>query len=223
MQTETATAPAERTAALSASSALVQHVVSYRGFRFAFDDVLASTALGEAVGALVGEAQQLDSPEHLRFTFDDRVPADTFDPLDPQLLIYPARAYVNISPSAAVQVGALQALIDDRAVPAQGPLPRLPLSLEEETLHAQLRFLEFQGGQGVRYLARYGPSEELFYTFQGLSDDGDYYIAFFYPVSADALTAVPTAAPTEPGAGDKSTAGIQRQCDDRTVGPAHRD
>ncbi len=211
LQTETATTPAERSAAPAVAPVAKEHNVSYRGFRFRFDDTLASTAAGGAVDALVGDANHLDIPEHVRFTFDGQAPAKSFNPSEPQLLIYPARAYVNISPAAAIQVGALQSLITDRSAPAQGPLPLLPVTVDAETLHGQLRFLSFQGGQGARYIARYGASQDLFYTFQGLSEDGDYYIAFFYPVSAAALAAAPAGTPSGAGAAESTDAGLLKQ------------
>ncbi len=197
IQTDTVTADASPNAPQSiAQTAPKPLEVSYRGFRLSIDESLATIVRGEAVDALTRASDRLDTPEHVRFTFDDLVPSGDFDPHQPQLLIFPARAYLNLSPSAALQIGALQKMLSERSTPQQGALPMLPFSLNAEALHAQPRFLEFQGGSGVRYIARYNKNtnvsgvEDLFYTFQGLSSDGEYYIAFFYPVSASDLSAI---------------------------------
>lgn len=169
--------------------------ISYRGFRLTCDESLASIVAGEAVQALIGKANRLDSPEHVRFTFDDLEPSPTFNPREPQMLIYPARAYRNISPQAVGQIDALQALIAGNAPLAGQPMPLLPRFAGEEALHARLRFLSFEGGSGVRYIAYYDdpaaalPAADIFYTFQGISADGAYYVAFFFPLEVTALAA----------------------------------
>jgi hypothetical protein len=56
-----------------------------------------------------------------------------------------------------------------------------------------VEFLTFQGGEGVRYLAQHGQgpapinNQELFYTFQGLTDDGSHYVAAILPVTDASL------------------------------------
>jgi hypothetical protein len=55
-------------------------------------------------------------------------------------------------------------------------------------MHAGVAYLDFQNGAGMRYLTQYAQglsvvnNEELMYTFQGLTEDGDYYIAAVLPV-----------------------------------------
>ena len=60
---------------------------------------------------------------------------------------------------------------------------------------AQMRYVGFQSGAGVRYLAQYGQAyapinnQELFYTFQGLTADGAHCVVAILPVSATFLPA----------------------------------
>jgi hypothetical protein len=62
-----------------------------------------------------------------------------------------------------------------------------------QMLRAQVAYLDFEGGSGVRFLTQYGhePREinsgELFYTFQGITDDGHAYVSAFLPVSHPSL------------------------------------
>lgn len=67
-------------------------------------------------------------------------------------------------------------------------LPFLYNAMAAQVLRAQVEYLEFEGGSGLRYLTFYAqavnPVEEgwVFYTFQGLSEDGKYYIHATFPV-----------------------------------------
>lgn len=57
-----------------------------------------------------------------------------------------------------------------------------------QLFRAQVRFLHFKTGRGVRFVTRYATDvsattgRNIFYTFQGLTGDEKYWIAVFYPV-----------------------------------------
>ncbi|MFP4323831.1 MAG: hypothetical protein ACLFTK_15360 [Anaerolineales bacterium] len=67
-------------------------------------------------------------------------------------------------------------------------LPFLPLFNAAQVFRAQPEFIEFQDGIGVRYLTYFSQAvnpivdTEIFYTFQGLSNDGETYVAAILPV-----------------------------------------
>jgi hypothetical protein len=86
------------------------------------------------------------------------------------------------------------------AQPLSGPeqaLPFLPWINMQQTFCAQPEIVEFSGGKGIRYLSYYAqdPSPVLdylvFYTFQGLTDDGKFYVAAFFPVQTGIFPADP--------------------------------
>jgi hypothetical protein len=58
-----------------------------------------------------------------------------------------------------------------------------------------LKYLDFKNGQGVRFLTQFDQAylpinnDELFYTYQGLTSDGKYYVAAVLPVNAADLPA----------------------------------
>jgi hypothetical protein len=68
-------------------------------------------------------------------------------------------------------------------------LPFLPWLNSKQTFCAQPKILNFQSGKGLRYLTFYSQGvdpaleRQVFYTFQGLSDDGKFYISASFPVS----------------------------------------
>ena len=74
-------------------------------------------------------------------------------------------------------------------------LPFLPLVNAAQAIQARVEHVSFQGGQGVRYLTQLNQglvpinNRELFYTFQGLTGDGRYYVVAILPVAQSLLPA----------------------------------
>ena len=68
-------------------------------------------------------------------------------------------------------------------------LPFLPWVNSKQTFCADLQILDFQSGKGLRYLTYYSQGidpvldYQVFYTFQGLSADGKFYISASFPVA----------------------------------------
>lgn len=96
------------------------------------------------------------------------------------------------------QQKALESLLADGLGPEQCQLPPanasenlpyLPWTNAAQVFCAQAKELTFAGGKGVRYLTTFAQGlnpvidPEVFYTFQGLTDDGQYYVAAFFPVA----------------------------------------
>jgi hypothetical protein len=78
-------------------------------------------------------------------------------------------------------------------------LPYLPWINMQQTFCAQPQVVEFSGGKGIRYLTYYsqGPNpvvdQQVFYTFQGLTGDEQFYVAGFFPVETGIFPAEPLA------------------------------
>jgi hypothetical protein len=84
-------------------------------------------------------------------------------------------------------------------------LPFLPWVNSKQSLCAQPRIIEFTGGSGIRYLTYYSqdPSpvldQKVFYTFQGLTDDGKFHVSAAFPIQTGIF---PTEAPACPKCGE---------------------
>lgn len=71
----------------------------------------------------------------------------------------------------------------------ESDLPFLPLLNAAQVFRAQPEVMEFQNGRGIRYLTYYsqapGPimNQNIFYTFQGVTDDGKYYVSATFPIN----------------------------------------
>jgi hypothetical protein len=111
----------------------------------------------------------------------------------PQIFVYPAADLAKANEGAGRIAADLQALLQARQ--AQERMPFLPLFNAQQVFHAQVQFLDFKNGSGVRFLTQFDQaplpvnSYELFYTYQGLTKDGKYYIAAVLPLSHPDLPA----------------------------------
>ena len=112
----------------------------------------------------------------------------TGDMVLPQIFVYPVAMMKSGNKNMAEVAVALQALLQNQQAGDQFPLLPLPVS-EKQTIDARVQYLDFQNGKGVRYLTQTGNgivpinNTEIVYTFQGLTDDGQYYIAALLPVT----------------------------------------
>ena len=111
----------------------------------------------------------------------------------PYLSILPVQRYTELLPDFIPgQVAALQTLIGGGA-PGDKDLPFLPTLNAAQMFHAQYQVVPFSNGSGIRYLtllAQYfAPinNYELFYTYQGLTSDGKYWVSAILPVTSPLL------------------------------------
>lgn len=145
-------------------------------------------------------------PPHRRFDFTEYPLSGTF--FTPFMRIFPvadfADAYALADENyAAGEVAALQQLLADRPAEVEGSLPFLVMAGAAQIFHARLEYHDFANGAGISYLTSYGQysvpynNHDLFYTFQGLTSDGKYWISAIFPINHPILppsydsTAVP--------------------------------
>lgn len=130
-------------------------------------------------------------PAHTRLQLSGYPVAPAFH--EAQINVYPVEAYRDLSPEAATQIDQLQDLLQSMPERAEQPFPFLPVWNAAQMITTQYDYLQFVNGQGIRFLAQYGQAawpinnEDLFYTFQGLTTDGAYYISAVLPVTHPGL------------------------------------
>jgi hypothetical protein len=111
----------------------------------------------------------------------------------PQIFIYPVADLASANEAMSKIAGNLQTLLQNQQTGDQ--LPFLPLFNAAQALHAQVQTRDFKGGKGVRFLTQLAHgmvavnNHELVYIFQGLTNDGKYYIAAVLPVTNPSLPA----------------------------------
>lgn len=181
--------------------------VDYQGVKFELDSALAKSIWPEIVAALPpvnGEFAWETRPEHLRFTFASQAEADPFQgggmniSGDPQIFIYPTQPFSAMSDNAKGEIEALQTLLASRPATLENEIPVLPLINAAQVFHVQLKYLDFQNGSGVRFITHYSQEDvsrvtkdNIFYAFQGLTHDGNYYVAAYFPISTAGLPDTP--------------------------------
>jgi hypothetical protein len=180
--------------------------VDSQGVHIDFNSDLFKSVWPEIVPAFppsVGGPGWEAKPEHTRFTFAypegsnqlKVAAARVFGP--PHILILPAETYGDMNEFAQEEIAGLQTLLATRPPAPEDEIPLLPLINAAQIFHTQLEYLDFQNGTGVRFITHYsqdtGPitNENTFYTFQGLTDDGKYYVAAYFPISTAGLSNVP--------------------------------
>lgn len=130
-------------------------------------------------------------PTHIELTIQDYSLSKTQFP--PSIWIYPVRRFKELLPNILPnRIADLENLIGKRNCGVQ-PLPFLPLVFEQQTLVSHCAYITFTGGKGVRFITEYseGPMPitnlNIIYTFQGLTDDGKYWVAATLPISSPTL------------------------------------
>jgi hypothetical protein len=118
-----------------------------------------------------------------------------------QIWIYPVSRFSELLPDYfPPRLSELQRLIASDTW-GNGVLPFLPANPQIQTFHIHETALSFQGGKGFRFITDYsdGPmpisNRNILYTFQGLTDDGKYWVAVTLPISSPILPADDTTLP----------------------------
>ena len=190
-------------------NSLDEFSIEFEGISFTYPASLAEEAGARLIPGFVDPEGFMhhDVPEHVRFEFTNpystRAPFVGLQPgllpwlshqnpekleIRPQIFIFPTKEYAEISPPAAERINALKRLLESAALTGRDELPVLPLTNSAQDLRGQVVPLAFQGGRGLRFIAHYSQGVALitnptvFYTFQGLSDDGSLYVAAFFPL-----------------------------------------
>lgn len=156
---------------------------------------LAAGGSGMLIPAASGETVSPwdAAPQHLQFTLNGYALQGKM--FEPRIFVYPAAEYAELQENgaAAKSLGQLRALLEQSAMVNVRELPAVPFFNVMPALTAQVKVISFQGGRGVRMVTQYAMGRpiinnfELIYHFQGLTDDGLYYVIAILPISAAGL------------------------------------
>jgi hypothetical protein len=168
--------------------------VTYEGVSFSIPPGVAQSVTPGSIPAAPGDpANSFPGdvyPAYLEFAFNDYALTGTFH--KPKLMVYPAKEYAAMDPNAAQIIVKLGQVLQEKPTEVKN-LPFLPLWNAAQFMQANIRYLDFQNGSGVRFLTQYGQAawpinnKDMFYTFQGLTSDGNWYVAAIFPASHPSL------------------------------------
>jgi hypothetical protein len=132
-------------------------------------------------------------PAHTELAIKNYPLAQTQFP--PMVWIYPVSRFKELLPDTLPRlVSDLEMLISSGTLSSRD-MPFLPPIPQAQSFYIHESGISFRGGQGVRFIAEYseGPTTitnlSIFYTFQGLTDDGKYWVAVTMPISSPILPA----------------------------------
>jgi hypothetical protein len=127
------------------------------------------------------------NPEYTEITFQNYALAGTF--FEAHIDIFPVQRYSELAPDfVPSQVANLQAIVAGGS-PGSDGLPLLPVFNAAQIFYSQAAVVQFQNGAGIRYLTEYAQyaatinNKDIFYTFQGLTSDGQYWVSIILPIS----------------------------------------
>lgn len=186
--------PAESTATTAPAQPAANRF-TYEGVSFDLDPAIATGANGQIVTEKQGST---DGPY---WDANPRYPniilrgyPITQSAFQPIIAVYPVEDFRRLSPPAAQIIDQLQNLLAQKPAD-QERIPLLPVWNAAQVFHSNMQYVNFQNGSGVRYLTLYAQypapinNKDLFYTFQGLTSDGRYYISAILPINQSSLPA----------------------------------
>jgi len=144
-------------------------------------------------------------PQHIEITLAIYPLAGTLR--RPQISVFPAKEFAQMEPLCSkVNIDGLENILKtgqialDEPLPCdsrQDTLPFVPHQDAAQVFHAQEKILSFQNGSGIRYITDYSQAhypeinnQEVFYTFQGLSNDGMWFVSVVLPINLASLDGV---------------------------------
>jgi hypothetical protein len=170
---------------------------SFEGVEVAVDPLhvtlpsgLASGASGMQFPRAKGEdvAPSEITPGHVQLKLEGYPLQDRFH--QPQIYVYPAQAYAEMVPGAFESIHRLDNILyAPGGLAINDQLPFVPFFNAQPVFTSNAKILPFQNGQGVRFLTEYAQyfapvnNHDMFYLYQGLTNDGAYYVIAILPIA----------------------------------------
>lgn len=146
------------------------------------DHISAETIDASKEGAFIAY------PASILISLEDYIITETL--LSPGMQVFPLEEYYLLSDDAAATIDRLKAITAGKEIADDLiELPYLPEPLAVQKFFSNPKLIESSTGAGLRFLTQYGQdlgpvtNQGLFYTYQGLTADQEYYISAVFPVN----------------------------------------
>ena len=160
--------------------------IAFQNVNFVIPSGIATGAQSEIVPRqdyVEGDPYWSIAPEYIRFILSR---TDTFpNTFDFKISIIPAEEYMQMSEVAAERISLLQQKLANNELTGVTVLPPFNAGLVIDTQNAKI---DFQSGSGIRAVQQYAQApvpisnEYLLYSFQGITNDGKYYVSVIAPI-----------------------------------------
>lgn len=128
--------------------------------------------------------------------------------LTPQIYVYPATGYAELFSGAFESMHRLRNVMNvSPASISTDQLPAVPFFNAAQVFASNIQPVSFQNGSGIRFLTEYAQyaasvnNQDLFYHFQGFTNDGEYYIIAVLPITVPVVADTSDAGAPLPPAG----------------------
>jgi hypothetical protein len=185
-------------------------LVNYRGVSFTFSPSIQAEVVAETRCAVPFDEQGKGAfneyhPEHRAFVFKGNYSSQHTDSYfeTPEIRIYPAAEYrALIGKSEDLETDLEREFEQLREALVKKPLsfandaPFAAVVLGSQIFQAKVKYINFKKGKGILYLTYFCndvfggcaiDNQALSYIFQGLTDDGRYFIYGAFPIKTDIL------------------------------------
>lgn len=166
--------------------------VSCNELSFYLDPSLASSIQCETIPQAISPTGIGTNPQYMKVSLEGYILSDRF--MKPVISVFPVEPFSQLLPDPVDKdVSDLQDLITG-AVPASGELPLLPPQYARQLYFAQYSVVPFNNGKGfhcvTQYAQAYYPANnhDMFFSYQGLTSDGKYWISIILPISHPGLS-----------------------------------
>jgi hypothetical protein len=209
--TATATAPVEISSAIpfptstnpqvatSAPTAVTGTAYDQSGVSFTLPSCLAAQAIVSTLAAVPPDPNGAPvefAPEQRVIKFSGYPLSGKF--FEPEIHIFPVAAFVQMRTDLQQEVDGLKELLSTHPDALPESIPLLPPQYAAQVFHTRESYLDFQNGSGIAFLTEYAQyaapadNQDLFYTYQGLTRDGLYWVSAFLPANIAFLQNSPT-------------------------------
>jgi hypothetical protein len=158
---------------------------------FYLDPSLASSVQCETIPQFISPTGIGTNPQYTKVSLLGYVLADRF--MKPVISVFSLDKFSQILPDAInADIPALQALIAGGA-PGSNDLPLLPVQYARQLFFAQYAVVPFTNGSGYHIVTEYAQAyypvtnHEMFFSYQGITLDGKYWISIILPISHPSL------------------------------------
>ena len=173
--------------------------VDFKGISFSYNPQIFGEVKSEEVAEQYLEEAtdkpDFVAPQHCLFTFDLSTPFS-----DMYIAVYPINEFprmyaVNQSSveEAKKEKENLRRVLKDKNFRVENQIPYLPFIDAGQAFQAKVKHYNFQSGKGILFLTfwetqvEFPSNRQLRYVFEGITNDGKYYVLAEMPVSVDFL------------------------------------
>jgi len=186
--------PPTKTSAVPATEAATDTPapnVSCNQLSFFLDPGLASSIQCETIPQDISPTGIGTTPQYTKVSLEGYILSDRF--MKPVISVFPVDPFSQLLPDAInADVTALQAMIAGGA-PGSNDLPLLPIQYARQLFFAQYNIVAFTNGSGYHIVTEYAQAyypvnnHEMFFSYQGLTSGGKYWISIILPISHPSL------------------------------------